>query len=140
MFKVDDVRKANELAQGKNIRKMGTETNFADYLRIGNTSETKEVQSTAAMTSADAIFATQAVSDEEERQIRQKLVKKGKTLIENLEEIRDGLILGEISKERLIEISRLVKQKDVSSSDEKLQEIMQEIELRVEVELAKLMR
>ena len=47
---------------------------------------------------------------------------------------------GEISKDRLIEISRLVKQKDVSSADEKLQEIMQEIELRVEVELAKLMR
>ena len=100
----------------------------------------KEVQATAALTSADAIFAAQSVSDEEERQIRKKLIKKGSTLLDNLEEIRDGLLRGEISKDRLIEISRLVKQKDVSSADEKLQEIMQEIELRVEVELAKLMR
>lgn len=140
MFKVDDVRKANELAKGKGVRRTETGANFADYLKSGTASEPNEVQATAAMTSADAIFAAQAVSDEEERQIRQKLVKKGKMLIENLEEIREGLILGEISKDRLIEISRLVKQKDVSSSDEKLQEIMQEIELRVEVELAKLMR
>ena len=47
-------------------------------------------------------------------------------------------MFGEFSKDRLIEISRMVKTKDVSSNDEKLQEIMQEIELRVEVELAKL--
>lgn len=139
MFKVDDIRKTNELAQGKGARKIGSGENFADYLKSGATSATQNVQATAAMTSAEAIFAAQMVNDEEERQIRKKLVKKGQTLLENLEEIRDGLLVGELSKERLIEISRMVKQKDASSSDEKLQEIMQEIELRVEVELAKLM-
>ena len=61
-------------------------------------------------------------------------------MIDCLEEIRDGLLWGEFSTERLIEISRMVKQKDVPSEDEKLQEILQEIELRVEVELAKLIR
>ena len=60
-------------------------------------------------------------------------------MLNHLEEIRDALLKGEIEKEKLIEISRLVKQKDLESNDEKLQEIMQEIELRVEVELAKLM-
>lgn len=138
MFKVEDVRKTTELAQGKNIRKTGSE-NFADYLSTGGVSKQDQVQATAAMTSADAIFAAQMVQDEEERQIRQKLVKKGNTLLKNLEEIREGLLVGEISKEKLIEISRFVKEKDIQSSDPKLQEIMQEIELRVEVELAKLM-
>lgn len=138
MFKVEDVRKTTELAQGKNIRKTGSE-NFADYLSTGGVSKQDQVQATAAMTSADAIFAAQMVQDEEERQIRQKLVKKGNTLLKNLEEIREGLLVGEIPKEKLIEISRFVKEKDIQSSDPKLQEIMQEIELRVEVELAKLM-
>lgn len=138
MFKVEDVRKTTELAQGKNIRKIGGE-NFADYLSTGGISKQDQVQATAAMTSADAIFAAQMVQDEEERQIRQKLVKKGNTLLKNLEEIREGLLIGEIPKEKLIEISRFVKEKDIQSGDPKLQEIMQEIELRVEVELAKLM-
>ena len=138
MFKVEDVRKTTELAQGKNIRKTGSE-NFADYLSTGGVSKQDQVQATAAMTSADAIFAAQMVQDEEERQIRQKLVKKGNMLLKNLEEIREGLLVGEIPKEKLIEISRFVKEKDIQSSDQKLQEIMQEIELRVEVELAKLM-
>ena len=138
MFKVEDVRKTTELAQGKNIRKTGSE-NFADYLSTGGVSKQDQVQATAAMTSADAIFAAQMVQDEEERQIRQKLVKKGNALLEKLEEIRDGLLVGEISKEKLIDISRFVKERDMQSSDPRLQEILQEIELRVEVELAKLM-
>lgn len=138
MLKVDDVRKTNELAQGKSVRKTSGGESFASYLRGTATTEAKDVQPTAAMTSADAIFAAQAINDEEERQIRRKLVKKGNTLLDNLEEIRQGLLAGEISKDRLIEISRLVKQKDIASEDKKLQEIMQEIELRVEVELAKL--
>lgn len=138
MFKIEDVRKTTELAQGKNIRKIGGE-NFADYLSTGGVSKQDQIQATAAMTSADAIFAAQMVQDEEERQIRQKLVKKGNALLEKLEEIRDGLLAGEISREKLIEISRFVKERDMQSSDPRLQEILQEIELRVEVELAKLM-
>lgn len=140
MIKIDDIRKTGELAQGKSIRKTDSGESFASYLRGTTAAETNEVQPTSAMTSADAIFAAQSINDEEERQIRRKLVKKGNTLLDNLEEIRQGLLSGEISKDRLIEISRLVKQKDIASEDKKLQEIMQEIELRVEVELAKLTR
>lgn len=139
MFKVEDIRKTNELVQGKNVKKIGGE-NFADYLNTANVSKNNQVQATAAMTSAEAIFAAQAVDEEEERQVRRKLVKKGLTLLENLEEIRNGLLAGHISKDRLIEISRFVKEKNRSCHDPKLEEIMQEIELRVEVELAKLMR
>ena len=138
MFKIEDVRKTTELTQGKNIRKTGGE-NFVDYLNTGGVSKQDQIQATSAMTSADAIFAAQMVQDEEERQIRQKLVKKGNALLEKLEEIRDGLLAGEISREKLIEISRFVKERDMQSSDPRLQEILQEIELRVEVELAKLM-
>ena len=140
MFKVEDIRKSNELAQGKNVRKTSTGVSFSDYLSSGKIDQNQQVQATSAITSADAIFAAQMVSDEEEHQIKKKLIKKSNTLIDNLEEIRNGLLSGEISKDRLIEISRFVKQKDISSQDERLQEILQEIELRVEVELAKLMK
>ena len=140
MFKVEDIRKTNELTQGKNTKKVSSETSFADFLKVQTAQEKQQIQTTSAVASADAIFAAQMISDEEESQIRKKLIKKGKDLLDSLEEIREGLLFGEISKDRLIEISRMVKQKDVSSQDEKLQAILQEIELRVEVELAKLTR
>ena len=67
-------------------------------------------------------------------------MKRGQTLLEKLEEIRDGLLMGYISRDRLIEISRQVKDNRYQSDDPRLQETLSEIELRVEVELAKLMK
>ena len=139
MFKVEDIRTTSEPVSGKNVKKTGSE-NFADYRQTSGASKASAVQATAAVTSADAIFAAQMVDGEEERQRRRKLIKKGNALLDNLEEIREGLLLGEISKSRLIEISRFVKEKDMVESDPRLREIIEEIELRVEVELAKLTR
>lgn len=140
MLKIEDVRKSSELNRSKNVRRTGDGDNFASYLNSRNISDNKNIQASSSITSADAIFAAQMVNDEEEREIRKKLIKKGKNLIEGLEEIRDSLLFGEISKDRLIEISRMVKRKDFLSTDDVLNDIVEEIELRVEVELAKIMK
>lgn len=140
MFKVEDVSKNAELSGNKSAKKVGAGESFAQYLNIGKNSETQSVRSTNAVTSADAIFATQMINDEEKRQIRDKMIKKAKTLLDKLDEIREGLLVGEIAKEKLIEISRFVKQRDIESDDARLNEILSEIELRTEVELAKLIR
>ena len=94
----------------------------------------------SGVSSSDALLAIQMAGDDEEQEIRKKLLKRGKNLIEKLEEIRDGLLLGSISRESLINISRMVKERRYESADPRLKEIMDEIELRVEVELAKLMK
>lgn len=78
------------------------------------------------------------VDGDEEKEARRQLIKRGKSLLDKLEEIRLALLGGEISIDRLIEISRFVKEQKVPSSDEALKEIIAEIELRVEVEIAKL--
>ncbi|MBE6454105.1 MAG: hypothetical protein E7017_04385 [Alphaproteobacteria bacterium] len=140
MFRIDDIRKSAELAKGKSTRKVSTGESFSEYLKMSSAQEGNNIQNTTAMTSADAIFAAQMVDGEEERQKKQKLLKRSYGLLDRLEEIRDGLLLGSISKDKLIEISRMVKNKNIKCDDEKLREIMEEIELRVEVELAKIMR
>ncbi len=137
MLKVNDINKANELNKTKNAKKIGGES-FSAYLSETMKTSSNQVASTSGISVADAIFATQMVSNEEEREIRKKLIKRGQSLIEKLEEIRDGLLVGYVSKDELINISRMLKENKTSSSDEKLQELLAEIELRVEVELAKL--
>ena len=140
MFKVDNIKKTSDSIKTKSIKSASLGENFADYLKSGNINDSNGVSAASSLTSVGAIFVTQMVDDEEERQIRKKIIKKANTLLDNLEEIRQEIIFGSVSKEKLIEISRLVKQKDVETSDQKLKEILEEIELRVEVELAKLVR
>lgn len=138
MLKVNDVNKSNELSQGKAVKKSGGGESFSAYLNETMKSSSRPVGPASGISVTDAIFATQMISNEEEREIRKKLVKRGQTLIEKLEEIRDGLLTGYISKDELINISRMLRDNQIASSDERLQELMAEIELRVEVELAKL--
>lgn len=139
MFKVSDVNKNKELSSTKSAKKVGGES-FSSYLSESVKSESAQVSQMSNISVADAIFATQMVNGEEEREIKKKLLKKANTFIDKLEEIRDGLLVGHISKDKLIDISRMVKERQVETSDERLKSIMEEIELRVEVELAKLMR
>lgn len=140
MIKVGDINKNNEISGNKSVKKTSGGTSFSSYLSQTMEVKNHQVGGTAGISVTDAIFATQMISDEEEKEIRKKLIKRGQTLIEKLEEIRDALLVGYIAKDELINISRMVKEHQIESQDPKLQEILAEIELRVEVELAKLVR
>ncbi len=139
MLNVREINKTTELSTGK-TKKAGSGESFASYLQDVNKPENRMVSASAGISGADAIFAAQMINDEEGRERRRQALKRGYNLLEKLEEIRDGLLMGYISKDKLIEISRFVKERKNNIDDPKLEEIISEIELRVEVELAKLMR
>ena len=137
MINVSEVNKSKDLNLNKS-KKVSGGGDFSAYLKESMGEKPQGVSASAAIAVPDAIFAAQTVDDAVEREARKRLLKRGKSLIEKLEEIRDALLIGAIAKEKLIEISRMVKEQKVSCEDPKLTEIINEIELRVEVELAKL--
>lgn len=137
MFKVNDVNKAKDLAPGK-VKKSTGGADFSSYLKETAKSGSAPVSGMSGIAVADAIFAAQLADGVEERERKKKQIKRGFTLLDKLEEIRQALLGGYISVDRLIEISRFVKEQGTTGSDPRLDEIIAEIELRVEVELAKL--
>lgn len=69
-----------------------------------------------------------------------KSVERGNDMLDELEKIRDGLLFGGISVSRLENIQRMLANKQGMVQDPKLAEIIEEIEIRAAVELAKLGR
>lgn len=136
-MKVSDINKSSEVTSGK-VRKSSGGADFVSFLKTQNNTQTTPVSGMANVSSLDAIFATQMVDGEEEKERRKKMIKHGKTLLDKLEDIRTALLNGYIAKDKLIEISRMVKEQKTTCEDERLLNIIAEIELRVEVELAKL--
>ena len=59
-------------------------------------------------------------------------------MLDRLDDIRLGLLTGTVSKERLTELSRMARVRRGETDDPRLVEVLDEIELRAEVELAKL--
>ena len=108
---------------------------FSKLLATGEAAD--GVQAAAPTHSVDALLAAQEVptdADAAHGRARQRAA----TLLDRLEEIRDGLLFGAISKSRLQDLARMVKEKRETMADPRLGELLDEIELRVRIELAKL--
>lgn len=112
---------------------------FAESLAsLDQAEETQGVESPAAVGGIAALIATQQVGDALDREAKKRLVDYGNDLLDKLEELRHGLLLGSIPKDRLIAMAQMVRSRRDHIPDPHLAELLNEIELRVEVELAKL--
>lgn len=90
------------------------------------------------------ILAAQSVAGEAgagpDYKERQRRAQRGAELLERLEEIRRGLLLGSVPKDRLADLARMVREKRERGADPVISRLLDEIELRAEVEIAKLSR
>ena len=93
------------------------------------------VPSASPIGSIDAIMALQGVGDSTEQ--NEKALEKGEDLLEKLDEIRHGLLMGNVSPQKLLQLKDTLASYNISGSDPKLAEIVKDIEVRAAVELAK---
>ena len=98
----------------------------------------EEVRSTAApkaATSLDALLALQGVEDPTER--RKRSVARGKGALDVLDALKLGLLSGNFDSSTVNRLRDAAASLKESSGDPGLDAVLGEIELRVEVELAK---
>ena len=97
------------------------------------------VEGGGAVVGIGGILAAQSVSDEGQSPgERRRRAQRGLDLLEKLEELRRGLLLGHIPKDKLADLARLVRDKRERGADPVISRLLDEIELRASVELAKL--
>jgi len=84
----------------------------------------------------DALMALQGVEDPTER--RRRSVTKGRQALDTLEELKLGVLGGNLDNTLVLRLKTAAAGLKDSSGDRNLDAVIAEIELRVEVELAKL--
>ena len=84
----------------------------------------------------DSILMLQGMDDS--TQGKSKSVAHGEQLLDLLDSVRDGLLAGEIPRATLNKLAAAVTRRHEAFSDPKLQDVLDQIELRAHVELAKL--
>jgi len=95
-----------------------------------------EVNSIGAISSLDALLAVQEIN--EESFSNQKAFSRGKKILGLLEELKFGLLNGRMASSKLENLIKIVKFEKNRPEDPRLASILDEIELRASVELAKL--
>ena len=94
------------------------------------------VESAAPLTSVSALIGLQEVDDATEKRSRAK--KRATGLLDQLDEIRNCFLMGEMPPHQLYALRDRIAREKIDVDDPKLKELLEEIELRAEVELAKL--
>ncbi|WP_193179963.1 flagellar assembly protein FliX [Nisaea sediminum] len=136
-MKVDPSRRVSTPSTRKTSKSGGTSgTRFSGLLE--ETQESKSAQGTRAAMSVDGLLAVQEADADGRRGAKQGQAQ-GEDLLARLERLRDGLLLGAIPESELRGLALTIKQtKERTFTDPRLGEILDEIELRARVELAKL--
>lgn len=119
-----------------------TGTTFSKHLNQEPEASSKTAVASENMmvTGVNSILGVQEVSDVPEREARRQLVGWGENILDKLDEIRHDLLIGAIPKDRLTNLAQTLRERRANVRDPQLTDIIDEIELRAEVELAKLTR
>lgn len=136
------ITESNPLKRVAELRKKApasssSATSFLDVLASveSATSEASEVTGVGAPTNVDSLLALQEVSQEE--YARQKNVRHGHSLLDSLEALRHSLLMGMVPVEVLRTLESRLQQQREQINDPALLDLMDDIELRAAVELAK---
>jgi hypothetical protein len=113
----------------------GSQAKAGDFSRLlEGLDETAAPRAAGATVAVDPMLAVRDATDRSGGQPR----RRAEDMLDRLEELRLGLLAGEIPREKLESLERLVQEQRGAVSDPRLSELLDEVELRARVELAKL--
>ena len=134
-MKVDQTRRNSLPGVKPSSGSRGVKSSNFDSLLISE-QKIDPVASTNRISSVDAVIGMQEITDDNKDERGAK--NRANLILDKLEDIRMGLLLGEIPKSNLEELSKVLQVARENSVDSKLLEIIDDIELRAKIELAKL--
>jgi hypothetical protein len=131
-----------KIGTNKNIAKKSSTKksdgpSFSSHLsETQDTSSSSSTSNISSVMAVDSLLALQEIDSDEPRQNKQ--ISRGFDIVEHLDEIRVGLLNGQVSEATLKNLDNLVNNWREADTDGDIKEIIDEIELRAAVELAKL--
>ena len=134
-MKVDQTRRNSLPGVKPSSGSRGVKSSNFDSLLISE-QKIDPVASNNRISSVDAVVGMQEITDDNKDERGAK--NRANLILDKLEDIRMGLLLGEIPKSNLEELSKVLQVARENSVDSKLLEIIDDIELRAKIELAKL--
>ncbi|HYB09020.1 MAG TPA: flagellar assembly protein FliX [Alphaproteobacteria bacterium] len=134
-MKVDPINSLRAGTVRRSERTRGS-TGAGFVLEGADEAEAIGITAKAPMTAVEALLALQEVTADVLSKHPPKV--RANAVLDQLEEVRTGLLLGFIPRGHLERLGRLAEELKEDLEDPKLTEILGEIELRAKVEIAKL--
>jgi len=128
----------NQVSKPRGGKRASGGGDFAGALEGGGPAESGTAAAAGSIAGVDSLLALQDVGDESEN--KRQAAEHGQRLLDRLDGLRLDLLEGRLSAETVEQLAGEVDAARAETDDAKLNEILDEIELRAQVELAKLGR
>lgn len=112
------------------------DTSFDALIGEGEADQVTQTAGSAGISSLGGLLGLNEVGDAGS-EARRKGKRRGELILDHLERVRLALLTGELSVSNLEDLSRMAKAQKEAIDDPKLTEILDEIDMRAQIELAK---
>lgn len=106
--------------------------------RAGSSEAPAQTQQSASIARVDSLLAAQSVEDPAERAARRRMRARAGNVLQELEKIRNALLSGRLTVGHIIDIADVVASHREKIFDPKLTAILDEVDLRAQIEIAKM--
>ena len=133
------IQGTNRAGSTKAVRRSEGGSGKAQAFSVESGEQRKDAAAVGApmsLTAVGGLLALQEVGDA--TQGKKKAVRRAEDILDMLEEIRVGLIMGSVPLAKLNNLIQMVESRRDGFADPALAELIDEIELRARVEIAKL--
>lgn len=139
-MKIEGPSKSQKTSGAKGASKTGKTDGTFGAMVTGGTNETTGAGQTQSIAAVDALLAVQAADDPTEGKTKRRMRERGEDLLSKLDEIRLGLLTGNMTVGHVLNIADVVASHREKVSDPKLSSVLDEIDLRAQIEIAKMRR
>ena len=130
-MKVEGPNKSQNTSQSKKKDKASSsDSSFGDYL-VGNTKSAGASSATQSIAKIDALLAVQSAEDPAEKKAKKQMIIRA-------DKIRIALLTGNLTIGHLLDVADVVSSHREVINDPQLSALLDEIDLRAQIELAKL--
>lgn len=137
-MKIEGPRKSQETSGTKKKDKTAApDGSFGDLL-TGGAKEAPGASSSRSIAQVDALLTVQQTDDPAQRAAKGRMKIRANTLLDGLERIKTRLLTGQMTVGDVIDIADVVASHREKITDPALSAILDEIDLRAQIELAKM--
>lgn len=137
-MKVEGPSRTQQTEKSKKKGKVAAGGGSFGNLVTGGAEETGGASATRSIAQVDVLLAVQATEDPTEKATRKRMCVRADHLLDRLESIRMALLTGTLTVGHVIDIADVVASYREKIMDPELTAILDEIDLRTQIELAKM--
>ena len=136
-MKIDKTSSTGKTGKTDEKKKVSTgDKTFSDMVS-GGASETSGTSESQSIYNVDALLAVQAAEDPTQKAARKRMQQRASSILDDLESIRMGLLTGTLTVGDIINVADVVASHREKVVDPQLTSLLDEIDLRAQVEIAK---